>query len=457
MQIDNKGIWLYYNSKGNSIAKISHGEVIRQGGGFTLLLAFEKDQEWFKDKYAIISFKKPGESAFSIPDYIGGFNTPNIATFKKIKNNEMTYGLIDGKEYIVLKYRALESYGYTEKYGTLTALVEIKTKVGDYQDYDGEKNASGFDLVEGNDTTFFQGAVQLYVEPTYGKQTTTTNISMSQAAKILEEIHKLNERIDNADNGLNSKLDKENAIGDKAAFNLEAKELKMLSGNISSGVTLEKGVISNGLIINNEVFEGNYAVNKNYVDSQVNYLKKTLSYRGTFDSKELLDAEIMTPAPKTGDYALVRKEGMADSFYVWDENLIIDEEGIKGGWVEKGTTIKSAVYSVAGKGGDVVLDDKDILVTARNNETLDKTLEFIFRSLIQMPKFENEWVSGKNYEINNIVKSGKNLYICIKDVENSVIEPSQDTEHWETFVQGFSGDYNELDNAPGIVDLRGGN
>ena len=96
---DNKGIWLFYSKKGNLISKVPNGNSIRQGGSFTLIFAFE-DENYMKGKSLSISFKRPGDKDLGIP---WPMLSPVKTTFNKYKANEITYGLIDGRPYMVYK------------------------------------------------------------------------------------------------------------------------------------------------------------------------------------------------------------------------------------------------------------------------------------------------------------------------------------------------------------------
>lgn len=158
MNISDKGIWLYFSEKGSLISKIQHGEVVRQDGSFKLLFAFENPEK-LKGKALRVGFKVPGSTKAEDFATVGGYNDLDTATFKKIKSSEMTYGLIDNKDYRVLSYEVNNTF--TKKYGML----QVNSKIVD---------------LENEDTISFQGSVQLYVEPTFGRVEDTTNIPKSQ-------------------------------------------------------------------------------------------------------------------------------------------------------------------------------------------------------------------------------------------------------------------------------------
>ena len=40
------------------------------------------------------------------------------------------------------------------------------------------------------------------------------------------------------------------------------------------------------------------------------------------------------------------------------------------------------------------------------------------------------WVRGNEYQLTDLVQDGNTLYICVKEIQNSIIKPSEDTEHF---------------------------
>lgn len=186
------GIWLYYTKKGN-LAKIQHGQVIRQGGGFKLIFAFE-DESLILDRVLTVAFKKPGGETtpfYPVAEKITKDNIKNYREkFNKIKATEMTYGLQDGVDYYALDFN-VPNVGITEKYGVLTVITKVTETVGniDFIDKDGDNILDEDEIKEKDDIVYFQGSVQLYIEPTYGKPAESSNISMNQYEALLNHIN----------------------------------------------------------------------------------------------------------------------------------------------------------------------------------------------------------------------------------------------------------------------------
>lgn len=40
------------------------------------------------------------------------------------------------------------------------------------------------------------------------------------------------------------------------------------------------------------------------------------------------------------------------------------------------------------------------------------------------------WVNGSEYQLTDLVQDGNSLYICVKEIQNSITKPSEDTEHF---------------------------
>ncbi len=175
-------------------------------------------------------------------------------------------------------------------------------------------------------------------------------------------------------------------------------------------------------------------------------------YKGT--KEEIYDIE----APKPGDYAILKKPGEDDEFYIWDDD--------NKSWISKGNIVKSFVDSVNGMMGDVVLTAEhintvdvwepeegkttytinEVLIKIMNAYATNERVDIIDSKLLN---FKNEWVSGTPYNKNDLVNYGRNLYICIVNVPNgTTTNPSEDIAHWKVFVKGFDGEYSSLNGTP---------
>lgn len=49
------------------------------------------------------------------------------------------------------------------------------------------------------------------------------------------------------------------------------------------------------------------------------------------------------------------------------------------------------------------------------------------------------WVSGNDYQLTDLVQDGNALYICVKEIQNSITKPSEDTEHFSVFFSAIGG------------------
>lgn len=50
--------------------------------------------------------------------------------------------------------------------------------------------------------------------------------------------------------------------------------------------------------------------------------------------------------------------------------------------------------------------------------------------------YMGSWTENNDYHVNDVVKSDGDLYICILDIAESVIKPTQDATHWSLFLSG---------------------
>lgn len=49
------------------------------------------------------------------------------------------------------------------------------------------------------------------------------------------------------------------------------------------------------------------------------------------------------------------------------------------------------------------------------------------------------WVSGNDYQLTDLVQDGNALYICVKEIQNSITKPSEDTQHFSVFFSAIGG------------------
>ena len=480
---DNKGIWLFYSKKGNLISKVPNGNSIRQGGTFTLIFAFE-DDDYMTHKNLSVSFQKPGDKNQSVSYPLG--ETQEVK-FEKYKPNEITYGLVDGKVYNVYKYTFDPSTGLTSKYGNLNVIARIKNESDD-------------------DIVYYEGAVQLYIEPTFKKGEDTSLISRSESQALTDAINTKLNKVNGEASLLKIKTEAtlpEHAVRKDYVDEIDTRKLNK-AGDIAKDLKVEKtpteeldvvnkihldnkltnyiyaednSLIKNGVKINPQTLadvvylkeQGVYGITvagkiaeliKSIEDLQ-DALNESVRFKGKYSSieeaKQSMENEGITPIP--GDYIIIVHEGEDDELYIWDAD--------KQDWISKGNVVKSFVDEVNGQVGKVVLTDKNIYTTdliepgteGKDKFTINDVLSLILRLYAtkeevdavnaKMLNFRDEWISGNEYREKDIVSYGKNLYICIVDVaEGSKTNPSEDSAHWDIFVEGFNGDYNSLINKP---------
>ncbi len=68
----------------------------------------------------------------------------------------------------------------------------------------------------------------------------------------------------------------------------------------------------------------------------------------------------------------------------------------------------------------------------KEKEINDLLTESLFNS-------KGMWVSGNKYQLTDLVQDGNALYICVKEIQNSITKPSEDTEHFSVFFSGIGG------------------
>ena len=463
MNISDKGIWLYYNKKGSLISKIQHGESVRQKGSFNLIVAFE-DPKVLEGKKAWVAFKSPGSSVGNFIE-LGTYDSLDTSIFKKIKVTEMTYGLEEGKQYNVFSLPVTSDSGYTQKYGNMTVLVKLT------------------DIDEVNNV-YFQGSSQIYIEPTFGKEEDNTTITKTEYESLVNDIT----------NRLSEKMDKYGDVAIKPT----------LVGTINAKTNYEFDEYGNQKITNNErdlkthikihePEENDDAANKLYVDetikekfdnlsasdiptntgdvqkdldelterldvlnaSKVKTDKENVSVQDSLndldirlknqnhfkgiknDISQFNDYENYEP----GDYCVVSIPDGDDIMYVWDEE--------DARWLEQGRYslgIKSVNLQMPDENGNIVVNSNDIEfsdgVSVKNKITILDG---------EILRFKGNWKMYNPYKKNDVVRDINNIYICLED-HSSMKQPILDTSRWILFVEGFSGDYQELKNKP--TDLK---
>lgn len=167
-------MYIYFNKEGIITTQIPHGEVIRQGGTFTLSFFFEGIED--VSQYSLsIAFKRPGDKEFGTIWPISTAYPSSNEPFKKIRSNEMTYSFVEGKKYKLYDYECNLLTGASEKYGNVQALVKLC-----------DENSLTFNESSPQSVkkVIVEGLIQFYVEKSYGDNY-NTNITMDQFNALL--------------------------------------------------------------------------------------------------------------------------------------------------------------------------------------------------------------------------------------------------------------------------------
>lgn len=227
---------------------------------------------------------------------------------------------------------------------------------------------------------------------------------------------------------------------------------------------------------------------ENGIWSRIQWLEQEIDharhFRGAYDS---MDEIKKIKRPRPGDYAIWKRVNEDDMFVIFDIASEEKPDGTyDGNWREVGKVYQSAVTSVNGEVGDVILNG-DNIESSYDSSGNTKVISSIFKDLtsyvnehetkinsliedtIELQTFVNElettinliesnklefkgnWVQGTTYKKNDIVKQDKNLYISQRDEVASNPATNISNGDWAIFVEGFSGDFNELVNVPDLV------
>lgn len=163
-------MYLYFNNEGKATTKIPHGEIIRQGNNINLYICFPLN---FFDKNGLaqenfsvgIKFKLPDADKTITAELPMDFQ--GVKKFYKLKDSEITYDLIDGKNYLVY-YRNIA--GVTDFYGDANGIVV-------------------FNELDENNTIInstYPEIFNFFIEKTVGYGNKSSNINLNQY-KLLQD------------------------------------------------------------------------------------------------------------------------------------------------------------------------------------------------------------------------------------------------------------------------------
>ena len=178
-------MWVLYNRDGQVVTSIPHGEIIRQGSSASVYIAFEKDyfHSILGEKSIIYSTEKFIEEVKKSVNVGIKYNQstieynpePALMQFRKLKDNESTLLLENGKTYLVYKVNlGVESTRYSG---------EHKLHV--------EFNFLNKDNKEIIDKVETLGSINIYVEPTYGYNENQDTVEKETAQLILAKLQQM--------------------------------------------------------------------------------------------------------------------------------------------------------------------------------------------------------------------------------------------------------------------------
>lgn len=174
-------MYIYFNDEGILTTQINHGEVARQGSTLHLYIAFSKDYD-LSNKILDIRFKKPGENYFNSTNYFPDSQVPELKVFEKVKNNEITYDLVDGEIYQVYTWTADSTVGLTDEYGTASVVIRLL-----------EDTSADNNVVENIIT---KGLIQIYVEKTFGEKKNKITINQTEYNYLVNIVGQNDKKVD---------------------------------------------------------------------------------------------------------------------------------------------------------------------------------------------------------------------------------------------------------------------
>lgn len=159
-------MYIYFNKSYEATTVIPHGEIVRQGGDLNLYVCFDEE---LSNKSIFCSVIHNNE-LIGTPqplDYKG------FKEFKKIKDSEITYDLVDGKSYYVYGIKFFPDEA-TKFYGNIKLALEIFSDIN-VNNVGTEENLDYEVINQGE--TIATATVTVYVEKTFGYSQPNVNMS----------------------------------------------------------------------------------------------------------------------------------------------------------------------------------------------------------------------------------------------------------------------------------------
>lgn len=213
-------MYLYFNKKGNLTTAIPHGEKVRQGGYLNLVVCLDSD--FFLEKgdgwtcNVELSFPNGKLGTTFIAD-----DEARHGIFEKVSDSEVTYDLVDGRDYLMYEFRFAPEQATTEA-GKIDALVSIVKTNADLT-----KQGTAKDVYE-TDLNYF-GRAEIYVEKTFGYNKRVIDESSLHYKNLMKNINNLDSRKMNKDQVIeeieNRSTDREEVAGIIESYMEEAELL----------------------------------------------------------------------------------------------------------------------------------------------------------------------------------------------------------------------------------------
>jgi hypothetical protein len=161
-------MYILFNTLGQIIAKIPHGDVIRQNSTYHLYICFNKDDFDPESKFVTIKFKTQGKPVWGHEAYVDDYE---YKEFKKISENEVLFGFIPNEKYLTYDfYVSAETY---EEAMINFGIMEVSIVVYNKEDND----------------IYAKGIISYYVERTSGSNKNSLTLTQYQyLLKRLESV-----------------------------------------------------------------------------------------------------------------------------------------------------------------------------------------------------------------------------------------------------------------------------
>ena len=159
-------MYIYFNKSYEATTVIPHGEIVRQGGDLNLYVCFDEELS-NKSIFCSVIHNNELIGTRQPLDYKG------FKEFKKIKDSEITYDLVDGKSYYIYGIKFFPDEA-TNFYGNIKLTFEIFSNIN-VNNVGTEENPDYEVINQGE--TIATATVTVYVEKTFGYSQPNVNMS----------------------------------------------------------------------------------------------------------------------------------------------------------------------------------------------------------------------------------------------------------------------------------------